>query len=178
MREDVEPAAFYQPIFCLEWVIYIICFMLAWSSSKEFCVKYLKAIKYMGKGWSWDLHHSCGTKCFLPFFRLPPRSAKFLLPPAAGLLHSLLHLHPASVPGSEEGRTHAHSPQSAHHSTGITGLLGSLQLHPSGQVDPVESVGSSIEILARPVSNCFSLWLWAESSTKSSVSSSVLYQFD
>lgn len=63
--------------------------------------------------------------------RRPP---ELLLPPAAGLLHRLLYLHPAAVPGSEERRAHAHCPQSADHSAGIAGLLRSLQLHPPGQV--------------------------------------------
>lgn len=71
-------------------------------------------------------------------FTLSPRSPEFLLPPAAGLLHSVLYLLQASVPGSEERRPHAHRPQSADHSAGVTGLLGSLQLRPLGQVDFVE----------------------------------------
>lgn len=70
-----------------------------------------------------------------PASSLSPRSPKFLLPPAAGLLHSLLYLHPAAVPGSEERGAHAHRPQSADHSAGIAGMLRSLQLHPLGQVD-------------------------------------------
>lgn len=74
--------------------------------------------------------------CLLHFLSL--RSSELLLPAAAGLLHSLLHLHPASVPSSEERRPHAHSPQSADHSAGSAGLLGYVQLRPSGQVGPIE----------------------------------------
>lgn len=72
------------------------------------------------------------------------RAPQFLLPPAAGLLHRLLHLHPASVPGSEERRTHAHRPQSIDHSAGFTGLLCALQLHPLGQVDSAEPEKGSV----------------------------------
>lgn len=64
-----------------------------------------------------------------------PRSPEFLLPPAAGLLHRLLHLRPASVPGSEEKRSHAHRPQSADRRAGAAGMLRSVQLHPLGQVE-------------------------------------------
>lgn len=74
-----------------------------------------------------DVHHSCLFYC--------RRAPQFLLHPAAGLLHSLLYLHPASVPGSEERRSHAHRPQSADDCADVTGMLRSLQLRPPGQVD-------------------------------------------
>lgn len=82
-----------------------------------------------------DPHHSRGTKSRQHvLYSLSLRSPQFLLPAVAGLLYSLLYLHPASVPGFEERRPHAHSPQSPDHSAGVAGLLSSVQLHPLIQV--------------------------------------------